>query len=265
MPIGKIILRLSAIHLLSHKIWVFKGNFHRKRTDFFLKETFGILYTPSEVRDLLHRIGYKYKKPKLVPGNPDVDAQEIFAMQYEIFIKNKKANCKVLFLDVVHPEHNTLAASGWIKHGQKRKLNTNSGKERLNLQCAINAEAYQVTLIESETVNSDSAVNLLTAIERAYPLSKEIYIILDNAKYYYSKLVKEFIQISKVKLVFLPSYSPNLNLIERLWKFFKKKILYNRYHANINAFRLASINFFKNINKFHDEISNIMFGELELI
>lgn len=230
----------------------------------FVKETFGILYTQSGMRDLLHRIGYEYKKPKLVPGNPDIDAQEIFALQYEEFMQSKKASSEVLFLDAVHPEHNTLAAYGWIKRGQKRELKTNSGRERLNLHGAINAETFQVTIIESKTVNADSTIDLLNAIDQAYPLSKEIYIILDNARYHYSKSVKEFIKNSKIKLVFLPSYSPNLNLIERIWKFFKKKVLYNRYHENIDAFRCACINFFRDIGRYYDEISNIMSGEFEL-
>lgn len=230
----------------------------------FVKDTFGILYTQSGMRDLLHRIGYEYKKPKLVPGNPDIDAQEIFALQYEEFMKNKKANCEVLFLDAVHPEHNTLAAYGWIKRGEKRELKTNSGRERLNLHGAINAESHQVTIIESETVNAESTIDLLNAIEQAYPLSKEIYIILDNAKYHYSKSVKDFIKNTKIKLVFLPSYSPNLNLIERLWKFFKKKVLYNRYHENIETFRSVCINFFRNLDIYHDEIANIMSGDFEL-
>ena len=66
------------------------------------------------MRDLLHRIGYEYKKPKLVPGNPDIKAQEIFAQQYEEFMQNKPSGSEVLFLDAVHPQHNTLAAYGRI-------------------------------------------------------------------------------------------------------------------------------------------------------
>jgi len=48
-----------------------------------------------------------------------------------------------LFIDAVHPEHNTLAAYGWIKHGQKRELKTNSGRQRLNLHGTLNAETYE--------------------------------------------------------------------------------------------------------------------------
>ncbi len=230
----------------------------------FVKVTVKVQYTLSGMRDLLHRIGYEYKKPKLVPGNPDIEAQEIFAQQYEDFMLTKSGDTEVLFLDAVHPQHNTMAAYGWIKRGEKRALKTNSGRERLNLHGAINAETYQVTMIESETVDADSTIDLLTSIEQAYPLSVAIYIILDNARYHYSKSVRAFLENSKIKLVFLPSYSPNLNLIERLWKFFKKNVLYNRYHENINAFRKACIKFFKNIDQHHDEIHRLMSGEFEL-
>jgi transposase len=230
----------------------------------FIETNFGILYTQSGMRDLLHRLGYEYKKPKLVPGNPDVEAQEIFVEQYNEFMEKKPDTFEVLFLDAVHPEHNALAAYGWIKRGEKRELKTNSGRERLNLHGAINAETYQVTIIESETVDAYSTINLLTAIEQAYPLSMKIYVILDNARYHYSNLVRDFLEESKIKLVFLPSYSPNLNLIERLWKFFKKKVLYNRYHENVDAFRNACINFFRNIHVHYDDIAKIMSGGFEL-
>ena len=230
----------------------------------FIEKNFGVTYTLSGMRDLLHRLGYEYKKPKLVPGNPDVEKQEIFAEQYEAFMQNKSSTTEVLFVDAVHPEHNTMAAYGWIKRGEKRELKTNSGRERLNLHGAINAETHQVTLIESQTVNSDSTIDLLTAIEQAYPSTPEIVVILDNARYHYSKGVQEFIKDSRIRLVFLPSYSPNLNLIERLWKFFKKKVLYNQYYQDIKAFRKASINFFKNIHQHKKEIDNFMSADFEL-
>lgn len=166
----------------------------------FVENHFSISYTQSGMRDLLHRIGYEYKKPKLVPGNPDIEAQEIFAEQYDDFMQEKPTGTEVLFADAVHPEHNTMAAYGWIKRGEKRKLKTNCGRQRLNLHGAINAETCQITLIESETVNADSTVTLLETIEQAYPLSNEIIIILDNARYHYSKKVNEYLANSKIRL-----------------------------------------------------------------
>ena len=222
-----------------------------------------ILYSQSGMRDLLHRLGYEYKKPKLVPGNPDYEAQEIFVKQYEDFMLEKPQEVEVLFVDAVHPEHNGIAAYGWIKKGEKRELKTNSGRQRLNLHGAINAETLQVTIIESVTVNAESTINLFEAIEQAYPLASQIMVILDNARYHYSKEVKLFLEKSRIKPVFLPSYSPNLNLIERLWKFFKKKILYNTYYESLDLFRKACIKFFRNIDDFHDELVSLMTSEFE--
>jgi transposase len=231
--------------------------------DYVVKE-FDTTYSQSGMRDLLHRLNYEYKKPKLVPGNPDHEAQEIFAEQYEEFMLNKPVNVEVLFMDAVHPQHNTMAAYGWIKRGEKREIQTNSGRERLNLHGAMNAETLEVTVIESASVDDDSTIQLLEILEKKYPLSAAILVILDNAKYHYSRKVRRFLESSKIQLVFLPSYSPNLNLIERLWKFFKKKVLYNTYYEKIEDFRKACIKFFRNINAYTDELTSIMSGGFEL-
>lgn len=230
----------------------------------YVLTTYGVSYTQSGMRDLLHRLNYEYKKPRLVPGKPDHDAQELFAEQYEKFMLNKPNNAEVLFIDAVHPQHNTMAAYGWIKRGERREIATNSGRERLNLHGAMNAETLEVTVIESVTVDDDSTIQLLEVIENKYPLAAVIYIILDNAKYHYSRKVRKYLESSKIQLIFLPSYSPNLNLIERLWKFFKKKVLYNTYYENIKDFRLACIQFFRNINAHWGELSSIMDGGFEL-
>lgn len=231
--------------------------------DYVVKE-FGITYSQSGMRDLLHRLNYEYKKPKLVPGNPDHDAQELFAQQYEEFMLNKADNEEVIFLDAVHPQHNTMAAYGWIKRGEKREIQTTTGRERLNLHGAMNADTLEVTVIESETVNADSTIQLLEILEKKYALAVTIFVILDNAKYHFSKKVQEFLKGSRVKLVFLPSYSPNLNLIERLWKFFKKKVLYNAYYEKLEDFREACIKFFRKIDSYYNELTSVMSGGFEL-
>lgn len=229
----------------------------------YVKKEFGIIYSKSGMRDLLHRLNYVYKKPKLVPGNPDIEAQEIFVQQYEEFMENKPENIEVLFMDAVHPQHNTMAAYGWIRRGEERKIQTSSGRDRLNLHGAMNAETFELTVIESETVDEDSTIQLLEMLENKYALAATIYVILDNAKYHYSKKVKKFLETSRIKLIFLPSYSPNLNLIERLWHFFKKKVLYNIYYEKLDDFRKACIKFFRNIESYHDELIPLMSGGFE--
>ena len=230
----------------------------------YVKGTFSVDYSISGMRDLLHRLGYEFKKPKLVPGTPDREAQEEFIEYYEHYMEEKPADVEVLFIDAVHPEHNTMAAYGWIKRGQKRKLSTNSGRQRLNLHGAINIETLDMTVIESKTVDADSTIELLEILNQKYPLSSQLHIILDNARYHYSGPVQEYLEKnSRINLVFLPSYSPELNLIERVWRFFKKKVLYNRYHADLQAFRDASIEFFQRIGQHKKELATLLDGGFE--
>ncbi len=88
----------------------------------FVFDQLSVNYTLSGMRDLLHREGYAYKKPKLVPGNPGPQAQEDFVHYYEKFMETKDN------IDAVHTKYNTMAGYGWIKKGEQRKLKTNSGR-----------------------------------------------------------------------------------------------------------------------------------------
>jgi len=93
-----------------------------------------------------------------------------------------------------------------------------------------------------------------------------LYIILDNAKYYRSKLVQEFLEKNpRIHFIFLPPYSPNLNIIERLWKFFKKNITYNEYYEKFSVFKEKSMGFFQNIEKYKPELQTLMTDNFELI
>jgi transposase len=225
----------------------------------YVKEAFNIEYTISGMTALLHRMGYVYKKPKLVPGSADEGAQEIFLGQYLEFMRNNTEKEAVFFVDAVHPTHNTLAGYGWIKKGEGRALKTNSGRSRFNIHGAMNAETFETTIVASEeNVNADSTIALFQSLEASYPLASSLYLIVDNARYHFSKSIIEYLKDSRIKLVRLPSYSPELNLIERLWKVLKKKVLYNKHYESFKAFKKALSAFFKNQAEHLDEISSIM-------
>ena len=66
-----------------------------------------------------------------------------------------------------------------------------------------------------------------------------ITLVFDNARYQRNAVVQSMAESLKITLLFLPSYSPNLNLIERLWKFIKRRTLYGRYHPTFADFRAA--------------------------
>ena len=88
---------------------------------------------------------------------------------------------------------------------------------------------------------------------------------MDNAKYHYSKAVRDFAATSRINLIYLPAYSPELNLIERLWKVFKKNIIYNKYYKNFDSFKKACLDFFGNQKKNLGKISSIMGDGLEAL
>lgn len=225
----------------------------------YVEEHFGQMYTLSGMTDLLHRLEYVYKKPKLIPAQTDPEAQDIFLKQFNEFMENKRENEAVVFVDAIHPVHNTMAGYGWIRKGQSKELASNSGRDRLNIHGAMNAETFETTIIASEeSVNSESTILLFEQLETLYPLATFIYVIVDNAKYHFSKAVQAWLKGSRIKLVRLPTYSPELNLIERLWKVFKKRVMYNKYYKTFEEFKAACFNFFKNQRHYINEIESIM-------
>lgn len=230
-----------------------------KEVQDYIAVTLNVSYSISGINALLTRLGFVYKKPKLVPSNPDIDEQELFLKFYEEFMSNKKPEEKVFFVDAVHPQHNSMPAYGWMLKGSETELKSNSGRSRLNIHGAMDAETYETTILYSEaTVDGDSTIDLMMSLEKIYSFAPVIYMILDNAKYHYSKAVREYEAKSKIKLVYLPSYSPELNLIERLWKVFKKNVLYNKYYEKYDDFKKACVDFFAKQNQHMDEIKSIM-------
>jgi transposase len=212
----------------------------------WVEDTFEVDYTESGMTALLHRLGYVYKKPKVVPGKADPEAQRAFLEQYEKLKQDKGQEDPIYFMDATHPQHNPVIACGWIKRGEEHAVRTNTGRQRVN-------------------INADSTIALFEQLERVNLLAARIYVICDNARYYRSKAVKEYVKTSRITLVFLPPYAPNLNLIERLWKLFKKQTLYNRYFETFADFKAACEEFFANPGKHHRELRSLLTESFEIV
>ncbi len=226
---------------------------------------FKVKYSITGMRDLLHRIGYAYKEPKLVPGKADAKTQEEFVEFYKELKQTKGANNPICYIDGVHPQHNSVSAYGWIKKGEVRELKSNTGCQRLNINGAINIGELSPVVGYSKSINAQSTICLLKKIESKHPDAESIYTICDNARYYRSKKVKVYLEKSKIKLVFLPPYSPNLNLIERLWKYFRKIVLYNKYYETFDEFKKACKSFFRQSKKYKESISSLLTENFQII
>jgi transposase len=97
---------------------------------------------------------------------------------------------------------------------------------------------------EDTTLNAGSTIRFFQKIEEAYLGKKKIHVFCDNASYYRNKAVLQHLETSKIILHFLPPYSPNLNPIERLWKWMKERVIYNTYYEYFDDFREAVLGFF---------------------
>jgi len=223
-----------------------------------IDKLYGVRYSVSGVTDLLHRLGFSYKKPTHVPGKQDPVKQQAFVRQYDRINARKGENDPIYFSDATHPQHNSIPSYGWIKKGQEKELKANCGRQRLNINGAINIETLESTTGFYDTINADSAIDLFSKIEAKHPNAKIIYIIVDNARYYHSRLLKKSLKETKIKLIFLPPYSPNLNLIERYWKFFKKKVMNNLYYETFGEFKRACESFFRKRKKYLPELQSLL-------
>lgn len=114
-----------------------------------------------------------------------------------------------------------------------------AGRQRFNVLGALNALTHQVITVTNTTyINAQSVCELLRTLA-ALKLTMPITLVMDNARYQRCQVVYDQASALGIELLFLPPYSPNLNLIERLWKFVKKKSLYSVYYENFECFTRA--------------------------
>lgn len=231
----------------------------------WVRERFAIEYSVEGMTHLLHRLGFSYKKTRHVPGKADAVKQQAFVAKYEQLKKYKKPEDNIYFVDASHPHHNSMPAYGWIRTGETKEIKSNTGRQRINLNGALNLEGMDVVIREDEMINAVSVIALLKQIEGVQPEGL-IYLIMDNARYNRSKKVAAYVKRHKrIRLLFLPPYAPNLNIIERLWKFFHEKTLYNTYYGTFKEFKTAVFDFFENIGQYKGELQNRLTDSFQII
>lgn len=229
-----------------------------------ITEMFGSRYSTSGVTALLHRLGFSYHEPKVVPGKADPSAQQVMLTKLEQ-LKAEIAPDRIYYGDGVHPVHGTVAVKGWIKKGEIREIKTNTGRDRLNINGALNL-AGELVYREDKTLNAEATIKLFEALLLKHPYGL-VYFICDNAPYYYAKLVRQWCQKhQRLKVIHLPAYSPNLNLIERLWRLLRDKTLVNTYYPKFQDFKAAVTVFLDNCHtSYPDELRTLLSAPCQII
>jgi transposase len=197
----------------------------------------GIRRSPGRVHAFLKQMGMKCLKVGMIPAKADVEAQEKFKKEkLEPILEEAKAGKRTVFF--VDAAHFVLAAYlGMIWCFVRQFIRAPAGRQRFNVLGALNAITHELVMVTNDTyINADSVCQLLVQIAELQ-LGVPITLILDNARYQKCRVVMELASKLNIELLYLPTYSPNLNLIERLWKFIKKKCLYSVYYPNFTDFK----------------------------
>ncbi len=143
----------------------------------------------------------------------------------------------VFFVDAAHFVFGTFLCCLWSI--VRIFVRAASGRQRFNVLGAWNAVTRElITITNTTVVNTETMCELLRAVAKR-GLIGPVTLVLDNARYQRNAVVKGLAAELGIVLLFLPSYSPNLNLIERLWRFMKRKAAYGRYHPTFADFRAA--------------------------
>jgi transposase len=238
----------------------------------WVEETFGVRYTRSGVKDLLRRVGASYHKVTGFLWKADPDKQQQFVKKYR---RQRRAarrpwsrRTRFYFVDACHPIWGLdLVFSCWLLVGQRLLVGMGSGRKRLNIlgaYCPDDHEYLDLRLTR-DNINGEQFVNLLRLLRATHPETKRFVLYLDRAKYYGSPVVKAWLgRHPEFQLEPLPTYSPNLNLIERLWKFLRKRAL-SRWHKTFEAMQAAVSEVLDHLSDYRSELDTLMTENFHIV
>jgi transposase len=219
----------------------------------------GVRRGPTQVRKFLKGIGLKFRKLGMIPAKADAAEQAKF-LDERLWPRLKQARRLkrvVCFVDAAHFVHGTFLGYLWCF--ARLLIRGPSGRKRFNVLGAIDAVTRELTTVTNETTIDATAIcELLRKLSDRYP-GLPMSLVLDNARYQRCEPVRALAAELKIELLYRPAYSPNLNLIERLWKFVKKEVLSCRYYEDFSRFKEAIVECLDQVEGKHSEaIASLM-------
>lgn len=204
-----------------------------------IEELTGVKLSPGRALAFMKRIGMKCLKMGHIPAKADGERQRSFYAQTlkPLMEQAKAGTCHLFFMDAVHFTLSPFVCM--VCCFARVFLKAAAGRNRINVLGAISSTTHHLeTVINTTYITATEVVELLKALSQKYG-ALPIHVVLDNARYQHCDFVKEQAKILNIHLVFLPPYSPNLNIIERLWKFLREKIIYGKYYPDAKVFHQA--------------------------
>jgi transposase len=199
------------------------------------------------VRKLLHKRKFKHRKTGTFPGK--IDDFETWDAKQEAYIEKLEGlieqaedeQLDLVFGDAAHFVYGKFSSCCWSRQPKYRP--SGHGRHRINVYGVYDVVTNQVyTMYNDHYIDAEFMVEYLEWLrEECYPgQTRPLHIVLDNARYQHCDYVEQCAKRLNIELEFLPGYSPNLNLIERLWKYLKK-ILGKGYHTSKESFENAVV------------------------
>ena len=234
----------------------------------WVEQAFGLAYTPNAMTKLLKRLGFVHKKPKCVPAKADAAVQRRFVAEtLAPLMQAASEACPLYFADATHPAYTGRPAHGWMRKGATRELKSNHGRTRLNINGALCWHDRTLVHRQEDKITSQAMIALFEDLEARHPSAAAIAVVIDNAKYNVSRQIRQWLARAgcRIRPVYLPSYAPNLNLIERFWRFMKAKVLHNKYYPKFADFRAAFEDFFAHIGGWKEELESLLTPKFHFI
>ena len=217
-----------------------------KQARHVIEEQTGVRRSLTQVRHFLHRLGLAPRKVAAIPIPPKSTLDEHVKKQAEFretkleprLEEARQGLRQVFFVDAAHFVFAPFLGVIWCV--ARRCIRAASGRKRYNVLGALNAVSHQLIQVSNHSyINAESVCQLLRAVADAATPGIPITMVLDNARYQKCALVDNLAKQLGIELLYLPSYSPNLNLIERVWKFVKAESLRSTYYASYDEFTTA--------------------------
>jgi transposase len=238
----------------------------------WLQDTFGVSYTPSGVKDLLRRAGVSYHKVSGFLWKANPDKQHAFVKRVARHKREAKRpgapRTRRYYVDACHPVWGLdLVYCCWLLVGQRLLVGMGSGRKRLNILGAYCPDDHEYIdyRLTRDNINGEQFVNFLRLLRSMHPEVERFILYVDGARYYDSPVVKEWLKRHpQFHLSGIPAYSPNVNLIERLWKFMRAKALC-RWHKTFEDMQAAISEVLDHMEDYRGELQTLMTEKFHII